>query len=74
MHIYIPAYPLCLISTAAATGAHAILVLTEWDEFVHYDYQVHFTLRLNDLDLRMSNWKKGREKNNNKERKEKGAC
>jgi UDPglucose 6-dehydrogenase len=28
----------------AATGAHAIAVLTEWDEFVHYDYQEIFNV------------------------------
>eukprot|EP00002_Diphylleia_rotans_P009238 TRINITY_DN1930_c0_g1_i1.p1 TRINITY_DN1930_c0_g1~~TRINITY_DN1930_c0_g1_i1.p1 ORF type:complete len:464 (-),score=115.32 TRINITY_DN1930_c0_g1_i1:789-2180(-) len=28
----------------AATGAHALLILTEWDEFIHYDYQELFNV------------------------------
>ena len=28
----------------AVTGAHAIAVLTEWDEFIHYDYQAIYNV------------------------------
>lgn len=28
----------------AATGAHAIAIMTEWDEFIHYDYQQIFNV------------------------------
>lgn len=29
----------CSNAIEAATGAHAIAVMTEWDEFTHYDYE-----------------------------------